>query len=1171
MQTKNAIGDLVNRYRVVLRNCYVKNILMGLAVAGMLTLGGVSEAGANHTNEGSRAGAAVESTADTLVVASAANPTTLGGTLIVKNATDYASADSASVRVVGPVTWDDTQAATGSGSFTNVILVGPSATGVTATGDLTLEGITTSGGLLIATSGGTAGNLKVSDNITATLGKSGALANGQAMGTLGVVDLVDSGSKLVATGGGKFEVAGITGDATKGIVNINENTTIVSTGTVSVKEVNLTGGNLISSGAATITIDTLTAGGAAGTINTINSIDNNIIINQALTNVTGTLNLFAGKDITLGNGLNTSGGSTVNITAGTVGAGGILTSGGALTITSGGIQTNATNKVIVQAGTLTVSGDGVNLNTGSSLHISGLADITGALNLAGGAQAGLGSLTAKDAVTLAGAGSLLSVSGDATITNAATAFTINGGAQASIGGALNASGGVALAGAGSLLYVAGATDITGAFTINSGAGAGLGSLTASGGVALDGAGSLLSVSTTADIAGAFTINSGAQASIGGALNASGGVDLDGANSYLHVAGATTIANGTVLDINNGAGAYLAGNLKTDQVITVGSTGNGSSLVIGGALTNSSTTAINFNVGNAAGTGFAQVGSVDSGGGGVNFNINKGSKFLLGTDVATMNQAITTIPKDNPFAYESVFGIGGKNNDFTTASTNGLNIGDATTATAGKVDIKGKTLLVVDIRKLYAPGDSLIKANSMDISASAGLAVGGALQADRNYILVSGLGANGLTQDGTAVSGGALTLASQPPSNRMMSVGLTYNNSGGTVNLGTTLISASNTFTEMDPGLANILNDSYLNRTEGNAYLDAMMDSSVGTNASAGASIESTTKSSVMVGATSITTDVSNAGVNNVANRTSIQNLYAGNNYSLAASAGSLESTALAAWVMPMYQNTTADGFTSGKYQYGYDSDFAGASMGIDYTVQDYYRVGVAFHIGKGETTTNNSGLNAFTPTKNDFDSTGVSVYGGYAFDELLLSADVGYTQTGNSILQEALGSGVNADFDVNIITAGLRAEYNYSSTPTMDVVPYAGVRFNAVQADGYDTTYLGGTVFNTDQMDANTWAFPLGVTFTKKIITPTGWRINPNLNLGVQFTAGDLDVNQVVNVAGSSLQTTMTSEVADATTFQGGLGVEFIKENHSLILDYDLNTSSNLTSHGVSGTWRVEF
>lgn len=46
--TKGAIGNLINRYKAVLKKCHLMNTFGSLAVAGMLVMGGAAAAGAEE-------------------------------------------------------------------------------------------------------------------------------------------------------------------------------------------------------------------------------------------------------------------------------------------------------------------------------------------------------------------------------------------------------------------------------------------------------------------------------------------------------------------------------------------------------------------------------------------------------------------------------------------------------------------------------------------------------------------------------------------------------------------------------------------------------------------------------------------------------------------------------------------------------------------------------------------------------------------------------------------------------------------------------------------------------------------------------------------------------------------------------------------------------------------
>lgn len=53
--TKGAIGNLINRYRAVLKKCHLLNVFGSLAVAGMLVMGGCcGRGGGGHSPNNNR-------------------------------------------------------------------------------------------------------------------------------------------------------------------------------------------------------------------------------------------------------------------------------------------------------------------------------------------------------------------------------------------------------------------------------------------------------------------------------------------------------------------------------------------------------------------------------------------------------------------------------------------------------------------------------------------------------------------------------------------------------------------------------------------------------------------------------------------------------------------------------------------------------------------------------------------------------------------------------------------------------------------------------------------------------------------------------------------------------------------------------------------------------------
>lgn len=51
--TKGAIGNLINRYKAVLKKCHLMNTFGSLAVAGMLVMGGAGGRGGGCSGRGS--------------------------------------------------------------------------------------------------------------------------------------------------------------------------------------------------------------------------------------------------------------------------------------------------------------------------------------------------------------------------------------------------------------------------------------------------------------------------------------------------------------------------------------------------------------------------------------------------------------------------------------------------------------------------------------------------------------------------------------------------------------------------------------------------------------------------------------------------------------------------------------------------------------------------------------------------------------------------------------------------------------------------------------------------------------------------------------------------------------------------------------------------------------
>ena len=289
------------------------------------------------------------------------------------------------------------------------------------------------------------------------------------------------------------------------------------------------------------------------------------------------------------------------------------------------------------------------------------------------------------------------------------------------------------------------------------------------------------------------------------------------------------------------------------------------------------------------------------------------------------------------------------------------------------------------------------------------------------------------------------------------------------------------------------------------------------------------------------------------------------------SAGDGMKNGLGLWVMPTYQNQQGFGFESGDFETGYKSNAAGVALGADYTFNDMFRVGAQFNVGGGYAESTGD----FNSTDNRFNYWGLGLYAGYQYQNFGLTADFGYSANNNE-LEQSLPSAMQmaklkADAKTDTITAGLRGEYKIT-TDALDIVPHLGVRMTNMHMDSFNVKSDKHKVFKADDMNATVWTFPVGVTFSKDIETSNGWTIKPSLDLAIIPAAGDIEAKQDIKIVGVNGTASMESNIMDAISYQGSLGLSAKNDNGvSVGVNYTLQASQPTTDHGVQATFRYEF
>lgn len=279
------------------------------------------------------------------------------------------------------------------------------------------------------------------------------------------------------------------------------------------------------------------------------------------------------------------------------------------------------------------------------------------------------------------------------------------------------------------------------------------------------------------------------------------------------------------------------------------------------------------------------------------------------------------------------------------------------------------------------------------------------------------------------------------------------------------------------------------------------------------------------------------------------------------------------WVSMLYRDGDSGGLKAGGFSSDYENNFGGIMVGTDYTwkgaVDGYFRIGGALNIGKGDSNSNGN----FNYTDNDYDTYGLSLYGGWNNDNINVVADVGYMKGDHDLKQhmsQALGGNLKADVDTEIWTAGIRGEYQFKTT-ALDVTPHIGIRYMHLETDSFSTHNGLGTVFHTDSDSQNLWQFPIGVTLSRDYVSTSGWTVKPKFDLSVIPAAGDKDVSTTVGVPGMGVTDSATADMMDSVSWQGTLGLEVQKEATSFGLQAGYRKSDDAKSRGVMVTFGHQF
>ncbi len=276
---------------------------------------------------------------------------------------------------------------------------------------------------------------------------------------------------------------------------------------------------------------------------------------------------------------------------------------------------------------------------------------------------------------------------------------------------------------------------------------------------------------------------------------------------------------------------------------------------------------------------------------------------------------------------------------------------------------------------------------------------------------------------------------------------------------------------------------------------------------------------------------------------------------------------LGIWFSPMYQYTSSNQLESGSGNYGYDTNLYGASIGADYTFNEQFRVGASFFGGNGDSESTGS----FAKTQSDIDYMGASIYGGYRYDNLVVSADFAYSETSNDTTQSLSTGDLSADIDTSSYSFGAKAEYLFATEMLFDLVPYTGFRYMNIDVDAYDSKTTTDTIFKTEATEANIFSLPFGLASSRSFVTEQGYILTPRFDLGIIYSFGDLEIDQAVSLDTLNGTALMSSDILDPFVFTASVGLGFDYQNFDIDFDYTVNLSSNINSHNVMANFKYNF
>lgn len=275
-----------------------------------------------------------------------------------------------------------------------------------------------------------------------------------------------------------------------------------------------------------------------------------------------------------------------------------------------------------------------------------------------------------------------------------------------------------------------------------------------------------------------------------------------------------------------------------------------------------------------------------------------------------------------------------------------------------------------------------------------------------------------------------------------------------------------------------------------------------------------------------------------------------------------ENNVSGVWFNPIYGHSNSSGFGAQGVNTGSDVDIYGASLGYDYGVTDFARVGVMVQAGGGST----KGKQAATGVKNDISFFGAGVYAGFKpLTNLNVAADLTYNRYDNSMtIDTGLKSyqSLSADFNASTLSVGVNTSYDVVVDEATKISPHVGLRYTNYSFDNFDVKHKDSVIAKNSADNLGVVSIPVGVSINRDIQV-NDWKVSPSADISITANAGGTKLkNGFTFVKGMDSQA--KTEVLDSVVYGVGVGVGASNGNFNVGVGLNYQGSKNTSDIGVN-------